>query len=73
MSHYSKTRLPHYDETAVPQDAARYANANPVMNELRRNAAKLSPEEYTSIRRQALGGDVSGALERLRMTVWTRG
>lgn len=62
-----------YDETSVPQDAARYANANPVMNELRRNAAKLSQEEYTSIRRQALSGDVSGVLERLRMTVWTRG
>ena len=62
-----------YDETSVPQDAVRYANANPVMNELRRNAAKLSQEEYTSIRRQALSGDVSGALERLRMTVWTRG
>lgn len=66
MSKWTKTRLAHYDETTVPQDATRYVRANPFLMELRKHTKYLNDAQYKSLRRQALKGDIAGADRNLR-------
>ena len=61
-----------YNMFTVAEDAQKYVNAHWVLTELRRYQRLLTGDELKAIRNQALRGDVDGARDKLRMTVWAR-
>lgn len=54
-------------DLTVPEDAGRYLRAHKVLTELREKYLKrrITPQQYRTLRGQALAGDVDGAVKGL--------
>ena len=55
------------DASDVREDASRYLRARLILNDLREKhmAGKITWQQYSTMRGQALGGDVDGAVKGL--------
>lgn len=45
----------------IHQEAQAYINANRILRELRLHEREMTPQEYRTLRGQALAGDIDGA------------
>ena len=61
------------DPITIREEAGRYQRAKVILDALRRNQRLLTPQEYKTIRGQALAGDVEGANKGLKRLIGERG
>ena len=61
------------DPITIREEAGRYQRARPVLENLRRYQKLLTPQEYKTIRGQAIAGDVEGAKRGLTKLIGERG
>lgn len=54
-------------DLTVPEDAGRYLRAHKVLTELRERYLKrrITPQQYKTLRGQAIAGDIDGAVKGL--------
>lgn len=55
------SNLPEYNTKTVGADAARFARAHTFIQRMKRSMGTLTPQQFRTLRGQALAGDVAGA------------
>lgn len=68
-----QSKLKPQDTISIREEAGRYQRAARVLDSLRRYQKLLTPQEYRTIRGQALSGDVEGAQNGLSNLIGKRG
>lgn len=67
-----QSKLRPQDPISIREEAGRYRRARDVLEQLRRYNNLLNPQEYRTIRGQALAGDVEGAKKGLTKLIGER-
>jgi hypothetical protein len=67
-----QAKLQAQNPAAIKEEAARYRRAREVLEQLRRYNNLLNPQEYRTIRGQAISGDVEGAKRGLTRLIGER-